>query len=51
MEVDIRVKEVSTECIDSFDKPLRDMCIAQMFTNNGTVFGFHQGIIIGMSWS
>ncbi|SFM14112.1 hypothetical protein SAMN05421863_101484 [Nitrosomonas communis] len=51
VEIDIGVKRISAEIVDFFIKSLRNMGIAHMFTHNGTVFGFHQSIIVEMSWS
>lgn len=51
MKVDIGIEKVSVELIDHPGAFLRDIGISQLFADNRAVFGFHQPVIIGVSWT
>ncbi len=49
MIINIGVEVIAVEAVDEQCPLLRDMQIAQMLTDDGTVFGLDQRVVIGMS--
>ena len=49
MEVDVGIEVVLVEGFDQRCEALREMAIAQVFADDGAVFTFRQGIVVGVS--
>lgn len=49
MEVEVRRQHVAGEVVDPGGVTARDMAVAEMFADDGAVFAFDQGVVVGVA--